>query len=211
MKIKSMVPSFIDYPGEICIVIFTAGCNLKCSWCHNQELITAKEPFMPEDEVMEYLQKRRKNADAVCITGGEPTIQAGLLELVRRVKDLGYLVKLDTNGTNPGVVKELLPYLDYVAMDWKAPLYKYEEMTGFCGVDTNSIIETAMIIRGNVDHEFRTTVAPGLNVGDLKVIAQNVYPSRYFLQQYRPVLDAPFKPEELQQIAKEIGAGVRGI
>lgn len=210
MLIKRAIPSFVDYPGEICIVIHTAGCNLQCPWCFNKDLVTAQEPFIPVEKVFEYLKLRRRNADAVCITGGEPTIQEGLLDFVREVKDLGYLVKLDTNGTNPEIIRELVPYLDYIAMDFKSPLYKYEKFVG-CDVEVNVVVEAAMNIKHNVTHEFRTTVAPGLTEEDLRVIAQNVYPSRYFLQQYRPIEDSPFTPDELQRIAKEIGAGVRGI
>ena len=211
MRIKNVIPSFIDYPGEICMMVFTAGCNLRCPWCHNKDLIYVEELFMPINDVLSYLKKRRKNAAAICISGGEPTIQESLIDFLQQVKDLGYLVKLDTNGTRPEVVKDALPYLDYIAMDIKAPFYRYNDMAGVA-VSIGDIIGSMQVIKGSgIPHEFRTTVAPGLTENNLKLIARSAEPSKYFLQQYTPREKAPFTAEELKRIAEEIGAGVRGL
>ena len=132
--------SFIDYPGKVCAIVFTCGCNFRCSYCHNPELVMPelfKEPI-PEGEILSFLENRKGKLDAVTITGGEPTMQRDLLEFVLSVKKLGFLIKLDTNGSDPDVLREAMKEVDYVAMDVKAPLEKYRETTN-SGVDTNRI------------------------------------------------------------------------
>ena len=152
--------SMIDFPGKISAIVFTQGCNLNCGYCHNPELIpTATEQPYPDGDVLDYLQKRRGALDGVVITGGEPAIQPDLKDFIAKIKAMGYLVKLDTNGTNPAALRDLLQsnLLDFVAMDIKAPMEKYDEV---CGVPVNidnikASIE--MIEASGVAHEFRTT------------------------------------------------------
>ena len=127
MNIGGLVKnSFVDYPQQIAAVIFTNGCNMNCWYCHNQDLITGTRARIPEDFVLSYLKERKNKIDGVVITGGEPTLQIDLLPFIKKIKDMGYLVKLDTNGSNPNILEELisLKLIDYIAMDIKAPKNK---------------------------------------------------------------------------------------
>ncbi|HEC86320.1 MAG TPA: anaerobic ribonucleoside-triphosphate reductase activating protein, partial [Thermoplasmatales archaeon] len=124
--------SLIDYPGKICAIIFTQGCNFRCPYCHNPELVNPKlfqEPI-DENDIFRFLEMRKGKLDAVEITGGEPTLQPDLIEFMRKIKAMGFLIKLDTNGTNPEVVEKIIKnkLVDYIAMDVKAPLEKYEKV-----------------------------------------------------------------------------------
>jgi pyruvate formate lyase activating enzyme len=129
--------SLLDYPGKISAVVFTQGCNFRCPYCHNPELVDPErfQECIPEDEIFAFLETRRGKLEAVTVTGGEPTIQNGLSSFVRRIKDMGFMVKLDTNGSRPEVLEELIRHklIDYIAMDIKAPLEKYEAVTGWKG------------------------------------------------------------------------------
>jgi pyruvate formate lyase activating enzyme len=140
------------------------------------------------DEIFSFLEKRRGMLDAVCITGGEPTMHKNLEYIIHSIKNMGYKVKLDTNGTNPEVIQELIHknLLDYIAMDVKAPIGKYHEITN-CDVNTEDIQKTIHIVMNSgVDYEFRTTFMPDLNHEDIHTIAQSVAGSkRYVLQQFR--------------------------
>jgi len=125
--------SLLDYPDKISAIIFTQGCNFNCSYCHNKELIS-KEPYdnsINIEEIWNFLNKRWKQLDAVVITGGEPTLQPDLIEFMQKIKNLGFLIKLDTNGSNPDVIKEVirLKLADYIAMDVKAPLEKSKKVS----------------------------------------------------------------------------------
>jgi len=208
--------SVIDYPNNICTVLFTGGCNLKCSYCHNPELIDFKGPPLDETEVCNFLLKRRKFIDAVCISGGEPCLQSGLLEFLKFLKANNFKVKLDTNGTRPDVLESLIEsrMLDYVAMDVKAPLEKYHSATGTF-VDIKTIkrsIQLLLSFQG--DCEFRTTVCkPILTKEDIIDIAYLLKGAkRYYLQQYRPTTKMkattnsllPYSKEEIEGIKKEI-------
>ena len=119
-QIKS---SFIDYPGKICTVLFTGGCNFRCGYCHNPDIVNRTVRTLDQNEILKFLDKRKKYLDGVCISGGEPTLQKELYEFIQEIKSLGYLVKLDTNGTRPEVISRLLEgkMLDYIAMDVKGP------------------------------------------------------------------------------------------
>lgn len=170
--------SLLDYPGKACSIIFTQGCLLRCAYCHNPELI----PLSPETRVQssqtadtfpalyERLEKRKKMVDAVCVTGGEPTIHPGLPELIRGLKERGFFIKLDTNGVRPDVVAPLLNenLVDYVAMDLKAPWERYAEVIRVANpFFVESIKKTFTLIQASgVDHEFRTTIAPGVHMQD---------------------------------------------
>jgi len=172
MKIGGLVTcSLVDYPGKIAAVVFTQGCNMNCPWCHNRQLIPLEGdgPGLDESEVLSALQKRRAFLDAVVISGGEPTIQPDLPGFLAQVRDLGFLTKLDTNGSRPDVLKDILNknLVDFVAMDLKGPLNKYPEICGVC-VDTNAIIKgTEIILKSNVPNSFRTVLIRRLTNSDL--------------------------------------------
>lgn len=193
--------TLIDYPGKIASIIFLAGCNFRCPYCQNPSLVKDHEelPTMPEKDALEFLRGRKKWLDGVCISGGEPTLNKELPEFLRKIKNMKLLIKLDTNGTNPQMLKELLDekLLDYIAMDIKAPPERYEEVVK-AKVDLEKIKKSVEIIRNSgVDYAFRTTVVPGLlNSEDIKKICSWLRGSkRYYLQQFRNhvTLDASFR------------------
>jgi pyruvate formate lyase activating enzyme len=193
MKIGHVLrTSFIDYPGRISAVLFTRGCNFRCPYCHNPELVDPSR--FGEDvslqDICGFLEKRRGKLDAVVITGGEPTLQSDLLNFMQRVKSLGFLVKLDTNGTRPEIIQEAFRrnLLDFISMDVKAPWDKYSLVAG-CLVNITPIrksIET--IIASKTAHEFRTThVRSLLDPGDVVGIAEMIRGAqRYVLQKFVP-------------------------
>ncbi len=154
--------SLIDYPGRICAIVFTLGCNFRCPYCHNPELVYPElypKPI-PEKEILSFLARRKGKIDAVTITGGEPVLQADLGDFIMKVKKYGFLVKLDSNGSNPEMLENLInsKALDYIAMDVKAPLEKYKTVAG-SDIDPEKIRESIeLIMRSNTDYEFRTTV-----------------------------------------------------
>lgn len=158
--------SLIDYPGRICAIVFTQGCNFRCPYCHNPELVIPSlyREAMAEDKVFSFLEKRRGKLDAVNITGGEPTLQPDLIEFIKRVRSLGYMVKIDTNGSFPEVLRELIDgkLLDYIAMDVKAPLEKYGEVTGSSIAPENIAESIKLIMDSGIDYEFRTTIVKSL-------------------------------------------------
>jgi pyruvate formate lyase activating enzyme len=210
--------SLVDYPGRLCSTIFTAGCNFRCPYCFNVEIVLEpnKLASISEEEVLELLKVRRGFIDGVCIGGGEPTLHGALPAFTRRAKLLGLKVKLDTNGSRPRMLRRLLEdeLLDYVAMDVKAPLGRYREVVG-AKVDVEAIRESIRILRrGRVDHEFRTTIVPGvLTEEDVREIARTLTGSkRYVLQQFRPgkTLDPrlrdvePYPEEALLRLRDEV-------
>lgn len=180
--------SFVDYPGKIACVVFTPFCNMKCWYCQNKQLLGENVDIIDENIIFDYLRKRKDMIPAVVITGGEPTLQTDLPEFIKAVKELGFLVKLDTNGTNPGVITTLLQsgLLDYIAMDVKAPLNKYFETTG-TPVDINAISASIdIILNSSIPYEFRTTFAPTLDMNDILNLGEMVAGAKaYYLQQYR--------------------------
>ncbi len=183
--------SFIDYPDKIVSTVFFGRCNFRCPYCHNSDLVLGEElPQIEEKALLEHLENRRGKLDGICITGGEPTLHPDLPEFIRHVKERGFLVKLDSNGTNPGMLEELLDegLVDYIAMDIKAPKDKYPEITGV-KVNMESIQRSIDIIRRRApDYEFRTTAVRELtDEGDLIAIGKWIKGSkRYVLQQFRP-------------------------
>ena len=182
--------SLIDYPGKICATVFTQGCNFRCPYCHNPELV---DPDLfgeceSEDGLMSFLNKRKGKLDAVSITGGEPTIQQDLIAFVRRVKNIGYFVKIDTNGSNPEVMHEIIDekLIDYIAMDIKAPLKKYKKVTQ-SNIDDSKILQSIeMIITSGIPYEFRTTLLKSrLTEGDILEIGKIIKnASLYVLQSF---------------------------
>lgn len=182
--------STVDYPGHICAVVFLGGCNMNCGFCHNFDTaVECKKPNISSNELLEFLEKRRGLLEAVCISGGEPTLHGDeLIDFIGKVKAMGYKVKLDTNGSRPEVVETLLQkgLLDYVAMDIKAPWDKYEEICR-CPVNINNIKSTMGLINGSgVNYEYRTTYIPSLSINDIKQIASDIKGAhKYVLQQFR--------------------------
>lgn len=203
--------SLIDYPGKIACVVFLAGCNFRCRFCHNLELVLPelikKQPKISEEDFFNFLETRRGLLDGVVVTGGEPTIYPDLSNFIKKIKNFGFLVKLDTNGTNPDILEKLInkKLIDYIAMDIKAPIgaktqnsklkaqnynikikNKYEKIIGV-KTDLEEIKKSIEIIKNSkVDHEFRTTVVPTLHTRqDIIDIAEYISPSKYFLQNFR--------------------------
>lgn len=184
--------SLIDFPGKIAAVVFTQGCNFRCPYCHNPDLVPpeSRGALLPVEEVLAFLEKRRGRLDGVVLTGGEPTVQTGLPDFLETVRAMGYPVKLDTNGSNPGILEELLGrgLLDYVAMDLKAPERKYGLFSG-ADVPFSRIRETMNLLRfSGVPFEFRTTVALSiLDEVDLREIVDMLGPEdRFVLQRFVP-------------------------
>lgn len=153
--------SLVDYPGEISATIFTSGCNLRCPFCHNGEFVGKNDSFISEAEVLAYLDERKKLLTGLCISGGEPTLQPDLKLFIKKVKQLGLKVKLDTNGTNPGVVEELIKenLIDYFAMDIKNSPKDYAKTCGLENLKLESILKSINLLKQNlVPYEFRTTL-----------------------------------------------------
>jgi pyruvate formate lyase activating enzyme len=188
--------SLIDYPNGIASVLFTAGCNLRCPYCHNWRLVLDPElPLLQEETALEILESRKKYVDAVVVTGGEPTIHSELPKFLRKLKERGFAVKLDTNGFYPEVLQESLSYLDYVALDVKTSFKKYARLGA---KDVAPLLRTIEILKtGKVEYEFRTTVVPGFVDGeDIIAIGEMVTDAENFaLQQFNPedTLDKTFK------------------
>ena len=158
--------SLIDYPGKLSAVIFTQGCNFRCPYCHNSDLVDPGKfgEQLSEDEIVSFLDSRKGKLDGLVITGGEPTLQSDLIHFISKVKNLGFLVKLDTNGSRPEVIASLidLNLIDYIAMDIKAPLDKYALVSGVSGLDEKSKENIDLIMNSGVPYEFRTTLAKTL-------------------------------------------------
>ena len=189
MIIKSInKTTLLDYPGKVAATIFLAGCNMNCSFCHNKELIKMDASnSISKDELFAFLERRKNELDGVCITGGEPTLNSDLVSFIKDIKDLGYLVKLDTNGTNPDMVSYLINnnLVDYIAMDIKTSFDHYKDISN-TNNNIQDIIKSIDIIKNsNVDHEFRTTVISNIKEDDLVSIAKYISPSKYYLQEFK--------------------------
>jgi pyruvate formate lyase activating enzyme len=210
--------SLIDYPGRISAVVFTQGCNFRCPYCHNPELVDPQRfgPLIPEAEVLDFLERRRGKLEAVSVTGGEPLLQNALAPFLSRLKSMGYLVKVDTNGSLPGPLAELirLRVVDYLAMDIKGPLSKYAKLVA-APVDPARIAQSIALIReSGIAHEFRTTlVRSQLDFEDLLSAAHLISGApRYVLQPFVPskLLDEglrseiPYSTEELYPLRDEV-------
>lgn len=201
--------TLLDYPGCVAATLFTAGCNFRCPFCHNSELVlpdlVTTIGVKLEADVFDELSERRGFLDAIVISGGEPTLQPDLLPVLSRIKSLGYLVKLDTNGSRPDVIQDILEkgLADYIAMDIKAPVYKYQEMAGV-PVNTDRIQQSVSLIQqSGRQYEFRTTAAPGLSEGDLLRIGDWIAGSdAYWLQTFR----APSEKRLVDETCRESDA-----
>lgn len=189
MTIAGIVKSsLVDYPGLISCVLFVPGCNYDCFYCHNRSLIDGTHEVISKKYVKEFLLKRVGQLDGVVITGGEPTLQPDLISYIKEIKELGYKVKLDTNGSSPHIIEKLISagLCDYYAVDYKAPTNKYQEI---CRGSANAekVLQTIRILIGNkVDFQVRTTVIPQLNENELVIMAQEcpIVP-HYVLNRYR--------------------------
>lgn len=210
--------SLIDYPGLLCAVVFLQGCNFRCPYCHNPELVNPQlfQPGFKEDEILEFLAARCGKLDAVTITGGEPTIQNDLVPFIKKIKKMGFAVKLDTNGSQPQVVEALFDekMIDFIAMDIKGPLEKYESIAGV-PVDSKKIKESIKIIlKARVPHEFRTTIVQSqLTPKDiLKIATLTSGAESYAMQKYIPVKilnenfakEKSYSDDELEKIKKRL-------
>lgn len=201
MKISGLEKlTLTDYPGHLASILFLEGCNFRCPFCQNSSLVvpdpvlpkSLTSPLIPPDSVLQFLKKRAGILDGVCISGGEPTLHPDLPELIRQIRELGYLVKLDTNGSNPEMLQELLDdhLLDYVAMDIKAGRSNYGKVAGLLReTDTCHAVQTSadLLMNSSISYEFRTTVVKGLHTDeDFTDISEWIKGcSRYFLQTFR--------------------------
>jgi pyruvate formate lyase activating enzyme len=169
MQIKGLIKTtLLDYPGHLACTIFLGGCNFRCPFCHNKNLVLNPESgdVIPYEYIFEYLSKRKNILEGVCISGGEPTLHKELKSFIREIKALGLKVKIDTNGYRPDVIKDLYEnhLIDYIAMDIKAPKEKYPMATGVKNILIENIVESIDFIMNNVEnYEFRTTVVKELH------------------------------------------------
>ncbi len=183
--------SLIDYPGKISAIIFTQGCNFRCPYCHNPEIIKQDSATaLAVAPILDFLNTRKGKLDGVVITGGEPTLQNDLPEFIKQIKNMGFDIKLDTNGTNPKMLKQLIEtkLLDYVAMDIKAPISKYKQVV-CANVNTENILQSINILENsNIEHEYRTTVVSSqLSLTDFEQISEIIKGSdKYYLQKFIP-------------------------
>jgi pyruvate formate lyase activating enzyme len=195
LEIKGFLDvSFVDWDGKVSSVIFLPNCNFRCPFCHNANLVLHHEKLepIPFESIEEELMKQKGWIDGVCITGGEPTLHSDLPELCSRLKKMGLSVKLDTNGTNPAMLKELIDrrLVDYVAMDIKAPLTtkKYSAATGTTAEELLEKVDESvkLLLESDLDYEFRTTVVPTLqDVDDIEQMCHSLRGCRkYVLQRF---------------------------
>lgn len=183
--------TLLDFPGRVACTVFTGGCNLRCPFCHNALLVTqlSKVDVISAESVFSYLQKRKGILDGVAITGGEPLLQPDITSFIRKCKDLGYAVKLDTNGAYPAKLRDIVSegLVDYVAMDVKNCREKYGETVGIPNFDVSKVDESIkFLLSGKVDFEFRTTVVKEFHtVEDIERIGEWIAGApRYFLQNF---------------------------
>lgn len=191
LRIGGFVPcSLSDFPGKIASVVFTAGCNWRCPWCHNPGLVYPEQfgAVLDCERTLRRIAGQKGLVDGVVISGGEPTIHSGLPNFIRRICNQGFLVKLDTNGSNPGVLRTLLGdrLLHFVAVDLKAPWPRYQDAAGVT-VDIEKLKETLDLLRSSlIPHHLRTTLWPGLTETDLREIALVASGSPHLVQAWRP-------------------------
>ena len=206
--------TLLDFPGKVSCIIFTQGCNFKCPYCQNSGLIGHENEYLiDEEEIFSYLKKRKGILDGIVISGGEPTVQKDLDQFMRKVKELGYLVKLDTNGSNPDLIKKLIEeeLVDYIAMDIKNVLSEYKDVTGVKVLEEKIKKSIKILKNSNIDHEFRTTIIKNIHdIDKILKICSYVKDEKMYLQNFEQsenVLDKDlesFSKEELINIEKQI-------
>jgi len=221
--------TLIDFPGKIAATIFISGCSFRCPWCYSPELVLPEKikkhlypvksrkagspeakfngARIPEKYLFDFLKKRKGLLDGVCLTGGEPTIHKDLPNFIKKIKKLGYLVKIDTNGSNPEMLERLIneKLVDYVAMDIKAPKEKYEKLVGV-KINIQKIQKSIDILKdGRVDYEFRSTIVPTVHTKeDVINMAKWIKGAkRYYLQNFRPEKTIDPKFEKIKPYPQE--------
>lgn len=211
--------SFVDFKDNIAAVVFVGGCNMRCWYCHNEGILDTEE-FLDEDEILAKIKNNVGFLDGVVISGGEPTLQTDLIPFIKKLKSMKLLVKLDTNGKRPDVLKKIFEegLLDYVAMDIKAPLDDYYKATPSTKESAKVLQESIELIRASgVKYEFRTTVIPQLSLEDIEKIAQTLKgATALYLQQYNDSKGiAPHPPEFFKKAKiiaeKYLPTFVRGV
>ena len=222
MKISGIQKlTLLDFPGKVACTIFTPGCNLRCPFCHNATLVFSCTDEIGEERVLAFLNKRVGILDGICVTGGEPLLQKDIAAFLRKVKALGYQIKLDTNGTFPDRLQPLLEeqLVDYVAMDIKASPANYDTATGVA-TDLEKIRRSVELLKqSGVAHEFRTTTVKGIHTAaDFAAIAQWLQgEENYYIQQYKiadDMIGAPFESftkEELDAFAAIMKPAVKNV
>ncbi|MFW6121113.1 MAG: anaerobic ribonucleoside-triphosphate reductase activating protein [Petrotogales bacterium] len=221
--------SLLDYPDAISVIIWTIGCNFRCPFCYNKDLVLGKAKEIPEEEIFSFLKKRKGLLEGLVISGGEPFLQEDIVDFMEKIKKLGYLIKIDTNGTFPEKLKEVMDkkLVDYLSMDVKAPKNKYNKLAG---IKTNlSKIERSIeLIKSNApDYEFKTTFVPNLLVEEdiIKIAKWLKGAKRFYLQKFKndvPLISSkldkvePFSKEYINKILEEIkpyfkNCEVRGV
>lgn len=218
--------TLLDFPGKVACILFTQGCNFRCPYCHNSGLIGHEnEELINEEEIFSYLNKRKGVLDGVVVSGGEPTVQKDLMIFLRKIKNLGFLVKLDTNGSNPDILEQIISdgLADYIAMDIKNVLEDYKDVAAVSPKIDKLKRSIELIKNSSIDHEFRTTIIKNIHdVDKLKKICSYVDGDKMFLQNFEESENVlckilkPFSKEELVQINKEMkgmfpNVNVRGI
>lgn len=206
--------TLLDFPTKIACTVFTGGCNLRCPFCHNASLVTGVAEAIDAEEFFAFLAKRKGLLQGVCISGGEPLLQKDIVSFINRIRDMGYAVKLDTNGTNPRMLRSVVDegLVDYVAMDIKNSPSRYAETCG--GIDVLQQVQesAALLMTCGVDYEFRTTLAHPLHtVEDMELIGRWLQGARrYFLQQFIDSGDLigtglqPLSAEEMEQMRQAV-------
>jgi len=184
--------TLLDYPGHVAATIFTGGCNFRCPFCHNSDLVLGSTTInnISEEEIFSFLRKRKNVLSGICITGGEPTLQSDLAEFIEEIRSLGYKIKLDTNGYRPEVIADLLTknLLDYIAMDIKSGHSNYAKVSGIHNLNMKQVEKSISIIENsNIPYEFRTTVVRELHTEtDFQEITLMISPkSPYFIQSFK--------------------------
>lgn len=221
MNISGIVKSsLIDYPSLISCVLFAPGCNYNCFYCHNRSLIDGSHILLTPRYVADFLRKRAGLLDGVVISGGEPTLQSNLIPFMKMIRTLGYKIKLDTNGSRPGIVEEILSLklCDYFAVDYKAPAEHYPKICGH-GADARQVIRTVRLLaESDVPFEVRTTVIPQLGSEELAIMAKELptvpryvlnrykVPDKYLPKDEERILERPWSPEEIQSLADSVTA-----
>jgi len=187
--------SLLDYPEHIAAIMFTQGCNFRCHFCYNPKLVVPQKDYslISEDSLFEFLHSRQGKIDSVVITGGEPTLHSDLPEFITKIKNVGYLIKLDTNGTNPKMLEFLIQkkLIDYIAMDIKAPLKNYQKVVGIDFILANITKSIIIIKESGLPYEFRSTIMPSLHKKeDIEEMGKLIKDAdKWYLQKFKPLKD----------------------
>jgi len=217
--------SLIDYPGKISGIIFTQGCNFRCPYCHNPELVDPKlyGPCLNEEDILQFLMTRLGKLDAVTITGGEPTLQDDLIPFIQKIRKMGFAIKLDSNGSRPDVMAHLIreKLLEFIALDVKAPAEKYESVIN-APVDIDLIRESIqLVLKAKIRYEIRTTVVTSLlSQKDILAIGREITGAKqYALQKFHPVRtlnsrylrEKTYSDEVFFKLKQKIATGVSSV